>query len=76
MAALTLLRAEWEMVVPAVIVTGRIAVMGTVPLPKRCTLLGKPVALSTLVGTLRRVAPHAGSPAPVSDGIIGKAGAS
>ena len=75
-AALTLLRAEWEMVVPAVIVTGRIAVMGTVPLPKRCTLLGKPVALSTLVGTLRRVAPHAGSPAPVSDGIIGKAGAS
>lgn len=64
-AALLLLRAEWETVVPAVIVTGRIAVMGTVPLPKRCTLLGKPVALSTLVGTLRRVAPKADSAGPL-----------
>lgn len=45
---------------PAVIVTGRIAVMGTVPMPKRCTLLGKPVPLATLVGTLRRIAPQAG----------------
>jgi signal transduction histidine kinase/CheY-like chemotaxis protein len=56
-AAVTELRAEWELVVPAVIVTGRIAVMGTVPLPKRCLLLGKPVALATLVDTLRRMAP-------------------
>ena len=56
-AAVTLLRAEWELMVPAVIVTGRIAVMGTVPLPKRCALLGKPVALATLVGTLRLMAP-------------------
>ena len=54
---MTELRAEWEMLVPAVIVTGRIAVMGTVPLPKRCALLGKPVALATLVGTLRLMAP-------------------
>ena len=45
--------------VPAIIVTGRLSVMGTVPLPKRCTLLGKPVGLSTLVGTLRRIAPGA-----------------
>ena len=57
LAAVMELRAEWEMLVPAVIVTGRIAVMGTVPLPKRCTLLGKPVALATLVGTLRLMAP-------------------
>jgi len=61
LAAVTELRAEWEMLVPAVIVTGRIAVMGTVPLPKRCTLLGKPVALATLVGTLRLMAPKSGS---------------
>ncbi len=59
-AAVTALRAEWELVVPAVIVTGRIAVMGTVPLPKRTLLLGKPVALATLVDTLRRMAPQAG----------------
>jgi len=49
------LRAEWEMQVPAVIVTGRVAVMGTVPMPRRCSLLGKPVALVTLVATLRRL---------------------
>jgi signal transduction histidine kinase/CheY-like chemotaxis protein len=51
------LRAEWELLVPAVIVTGRIAVMGTVPMPKRCTLLGKPVPLADLVATLRRLVP-------------------
>ncbi len=59
LAALDELRAEWEMLVPGVIVTGRIAVMGTVPMPRRCTLLGKPVALATLVATLRHVAPGA-----------------
>lgn len=60
LAAVTDLRAEWETLVPAVIVTGRIAVMGTVPLPKRCMLLGKPVALATLVGTLRLMAQKSG----------------
>jgi hypothetical protein len=55
------LRTEWETLVPAVIVTGRVAVMGTVPLPKRCVLLGKPVALALLVAALRRVAPQAGA---------------
>lgn len=70
-AAVTELRAEWETVVPAVIVTGRIAAMGTVPLPKRCLVLGKPVALATLVDTLQRMAPKTGplaarpGPAPV-----------
>jgi hypothetical protein len=62
LAALEHLRTEWEMVVPAVIVTGRIAVMGTVPMPRRCGLLGKPVPLATLVATLRRMAPQAGRP--------------
>ncbi|MDO9073756.1 MAG: ATP-binding protein [Rubrivivax sp.] len=57
LAALEELRAEWELQVPAVIVTGRIAVMGTVPMPKRCTVLGKPVPLALLVATLRRHAP-------------------
>jgi len=51
------LRAEWELQVPAVIVTGRIAVMGTVPMPKRSSLLGKPVPLAVLVGALRRLVP-------------------
>lgn len=51
------LRSEWELLVPAVIVTGRVAVMGTVPMPKRCTLLGKPVPLADLVATLRRLVP-------------------
>ncbi|CAD5373264.1 putative Histidine kinase [Rubrivivax sp. A210] len=59
LAAVAELRDEWELLVPAVIVTGRIAVMGTVPMPKRCTLLGKPVPLAVLVGTLRRIAPPA-----------------
>ena len=58
LAAVDTLRAEWELQVPAVIVTGRIAVMGTVPMPKRCSLLGKPVALATLVATLRRLVPQ------------------
>ncbi len=68
-AAVSELRAEWELMVPAVIVTGRIAVMGTVPLPKRCLLLGKPVALATLVDTLRRMAPAtAAAPTPAIAG--------
>ena len=64
LAAVLELRDEWDLLVPAVIVTGRIAVMGTVPMPKRCALLGKPVPLATLVGTLRRMAPQAGPAAP------------
>ncbi len=57
LAALEELRAEWELQVPAVIVTGRIAVMGTVPMPRRCTVLGKPLPLALLVATLRHHAP-------------------
>jgi DNA-binding response OmpR family regulator len=60
LAAVDQLRAEWELPVPAVIVTGRIAVLGTVPMPKRCTLLGKPVPLAMLVAALRRLAPAGG----------------
>jgi signal transduction histidine kinase/CheY-like chemotaxis protein len=61
-AAVLELRAEWEALVPAVIVTGRVAAMGTLPLPKRCLLLAKPVPLALLVAGLRRVAPQAGVP--------------
>ncbi len=57
LAAVEELRSEWELQVPAVIVTGRIAVMGTVPMPMRCTVLAKPVPLALLVATLRRHAP-------------------
>jgi signal transduction histidine kinase/CheY-like chemotaxis protein len=63
LAAVDELRAEWELQVPAIIVTGRVAVMGTVPMPKRCTLLGKPVPLAALVATLRRLAPTGSAPA-------------
>jgi hypothetical protein len=44
--------------VPALIVTGRIAALATLNLPPRCLLLGKPVALATLVQTLRRAVPE------------------
>ncbi|KPF51257.1 hypothetical protein IP87_08905 [beta proteobacterium AAP121] len=57
LAAVAALRQAWELNLPAVIVTGRIAAMGTVPLPPRCTVLAKPVPLVTLVATLRRLAP-------------------
>jgi signal transduction histidine kinase/CheY-like chemotaxis protein len=56
LAAVIELRDAWDMDLPAVIVTGRIAAMGTVPMPKRCTVLAKPVPLVTLVATLRRLA--------------------
>lgn len=59
LAAVEELRAEWDLQVPALIVTGRITAMGTVPLPGRCMVLGKPVALVTLVATLRRMAAKA-----------------
>jgi CheY-like chemotaxis protein len=70
-AAVMELRAEWELLVPAVIVTGRVAVMGTMPLPKRCLLLGKPVALATLVDTLRRMAPQPGTAGSAEVGTSG-----
>jgi hypothetical protein len=64
--AITELRAEWELLVPALVVTGRIAGMGTVTLPERCLLLGKPVALATLVDTLHRLVSPAAAPRPSS----------
>jgi signal transduction histidine kinase/CheY-like chemotaxis protein len=57
LAAIDELRAEWELQLPAVIVTGRVAALGEIELPARCGLLGKPVPLATLVATLRRLAP-------------------
>ncbi|MFO0443871.1 MAG: ATP-binding protein, partial [Betaproteobacteria bacterium] len=48
-ASLLELRAEWELMVPAVVVTGRVAALGSIALPRRCVLLAKPVALATLV---------------------------
>jgi signal transduction histidine kinase/CheY-like chemotaxis protein len=50
------LRDDWELAVPAVIVTGRISVLGTAELPARCLLLGKPVPLATLVSALHQLA--------------------
>lgn len=66
-AALLELRAEWELLVPAVVVTGRVAASNSISLPKRCTLLAKPVALATLVATLRRLAQPAGTVHPAAD---------
>ncbi|MFM7507300.1 MAG: ATP-binding protein, partial [Rubrivivax sp.] len=56
-ASLLELRAEWELMVPAVVVTGRVAALGSIALPRRCVLLAKPVALATLVATLQRLRP-------------------
>ncbi len=61
LAAVDELRSEWELPVPAIIVTGRVAAMGTVPMPKRCSLLAKPVPLAVLVAKLRQLAPAAGA---------------
>ena len=60
-AAVLELRAEWELMVPAVVVTGRVAAQSSIALPKRCSLLGKPVALATLVATLQRLRPVPGA---------------
>jgi signal transduction histidine kinase/CheY-like chemotaxis protein len=54
------LRQEWELVVPAVIVTGRVGSRSVI-MPPRCTLLEKPVALADLVSALQRIAGRAGS---------------
>jgi signal transduction histidine kinase/CheY-like chemotaxis protein len=65
-AAVLTLRAEWELMVPAVVVTGRVAALGSITLPKRCSLLAKPVALATLVATLRQLQRPAGATAGVT----------
>jgi signal transduction histidine kinase/CheY-like chemotaxis protein len=57
-AAVVELRAAWELHVPAVIVTGRIAALGTVPLPRHCLLLAKPLAMATLVAALHQLVPQ------------------
>lgn len=59
LAAVNELRDEWELQVPAVIVTGRVAAKATVAMPPHCVVLGKPVPLVTLVATLRRLTPVA-----------------
>ncbi|MBL8289853.1 MAG: hypothetical protein JNL85_17850, partial [Rubrivivax sp.] len=57
-AALAELRQEWEMQVPAVILTGRVGARSVI-LPPQCSMLEKPVALGDLVGVLNRIAPRA-----------------
>jgi DNA-binding response OmpR family regulator len=55
--ALTELRQEWELQVPAVILTGRVGARSVI-LPPACSMLEKPVALVELVSVLNRVAPR------------------
>ena len=52
---------------PAVVVTGRVGALSSIALPRRCALLAKPVALATLVATLRRLAQPAGTVHPAAD---------
>jgi signal transduction histidine kinase/CheY-like chemotaxis protein len=54
-AAMSELRQEWELVVPAVILTGRVGSRSVI-LPPRCSLHEKPVSLAELVATLHRIA--------------------
>lgn len=57
LAAVQQLREQWELpALPAAIVTGRIAALGTLPMPRHCTLLAKPVPLALLVATLQHLA--------------------
>lgn len=60
-AALAELRQEWEMQVPAVILTGRVGARSII-LPPQCSMLEKPVALAELVGVLNRIAPRTDLP--------------
>jgi signal transduction histidine kinase/CheY-like chemotaxis protein len=53
-AAVQQLRGEWESMVPAVIVTGRVATLKSIGLPRGTSLLAKPVPLALLVATLKR----------------------
>jgi signal transduction histidine kinase/CheY-like chemotaxis protein len=55
--AVATLREAWDLRVPAVIVTGRVGAQSVI-LPKRCSLLAKPVPLADLVATLHRLAPR------------------
>ncbi len=57
-AALAELRQEWEMQVPAVILTGRVGARSII-LPPLCSMLEKPVSLIELVAVLNRIAPRA-----------------
>jgi DNA-binding response OmpR family regulator len=56
-AALADLREQWDLVVPAVIVTGRVGSRSVI-LPPRCSLHEKPVSLADLVASLHRLAPR------------------
>jgi len=56
-AALAELRQDWEMQVPAIILTGRVGARSII-LPPQCSMLEKPVALVDLVATLNRIAPR------------------
>ena len=56
--ALSELRQDWEMQVPAIILTGRVAARSVI-LPPQCSMLEKPAALADLVATLSRIAPRA-----------------
>ena len=56
-AAVGTLRADWDLVVPAIILTGRVGSRSVI-LPPRCSLLDKPVRLADLVATLHRMAPR------------------
>ena len=54
-AAVSALRRAWELEVPALIVSGRLAARSTVTLPPRSTLLPKPVHLAMLAAALARL---------------------
>ena len=60
-AALNELRQEWELQVPAIILTGRVGARSVI-LPPRCALLEKPAGLADLIGALRRLAPPQNPP--------------
>jgi signal transduction histidine kinase/CheY-like chemotaxis protein len=52
-AAVSELRQDWDLIVPGIIVTGRVGARSII-MPPRCALLEKPVALADLVAMLHR----------------------
>jgi CheY-like chemotaxis protein/anti-sigma regulatory factor (Ser/Thr protein kinase) len=65
--AIVKLRHDWQVDIPAVIVTGRVAAERRLELPAGCALIAKPVSLAQLVEVLAPIASAAAKTAIVKD---------
>ena len=65
--AIVKLRHDWQVDIPAVVVTGRVAAEPRLELPAGCALIAKPVSLAQLVEVLAPIANAAAGGAIVKD---------